>query len=271
MTPFPRGIRSHAELLEELFAGDGDDAPVWVLWFDGMRYDTFADMYDEYLDARIRPAWNHDVGYTGDWADCFLRRDFDRRMGFFSPVPLWGFEHADYDEREYFDIVPAPDAYDATPVADRLEALGYRPADSVDESGWCPHPRRTNAVVRDYLPDAGRDIEGGIIRYVAPHPPLVGLGELTDGRGKISAVKAALETGELTPGELGEAYRATARLAFDAATDLIPDLAGETVITADHGECLAEECCEQVFHARGHEKCACLTTVPWARVDGVRS
>lgn len=264
MSPYPRGTRPHAELLDAFFLGDG---PRWLLWMDGLRWDTFEAMYDGYVSGRIRPAWNHDLGYTADWCDRFLRRGFDRRMGFFSPVPLWEFEHADYDERDHFDVVPAPDAYDESGVADRLDALGYVAGDSDSSEGpaWVRRPLRTNAVVRDHLDD----LDGGIIRYLAPHPPLVGLGKTTSGRGKIDAVQEALATDVLTPENLADAYRATARLAFDAAVDLIPDLPGEVVITADHGECLADGECEQVFHARNHDPHDHLTTVPWARVDEV--
>lgn len=263
MSPFPQGTRPQAELLDKFFAGDG---PRWLLWADGLRWDTFEDLHDEYLSGRVRPAWNHDLGYTGDWADRFLRRDFDRTMGFFSSVPLWEFEHADYDEREYFGLVPAPDAYDDTLVADRLEALGYTArVDRPEDPPWQRRPLRTNAVVRDHL----ADLDGGVVRYIAPHPPLVGLDNTTSGRGKIDAVHEALATDVLTTENLREAYRATARVAFEAATDLIPDLSGEVVLTADHGECLSEGTCSQIFHARGHDTHDHLTTVPWARVDGV--
>lgn len=254
---------AHAQALHQFFAGDG---PRFLLWMDGMRHDVFEELHGDYVRGHLRLCWNGGFSYSGDWADRFLRRDFDRTMGFFSPVPLWGFDHADYDERDYFDVVPAPDAYDSATVADRLDALGYVAGaeTDTDRESWRQDPWRTNAVVRDHLDE----IDGGIIRYVAPHPPLVGLGELTSGRGKIDAVREALDSGALSTTELREAYRETARLALDAATDLIPDLPvdslAEVIITADHGEALDEDCCApQVFHARGHTKCGCITEVPW--------
>ena len=166
-----------SELLDDFFAGE---RPRWLLWMDGMRVDVFDDLCAEYVDGELTAANNGDLGYTGDWADEHLRRDLAPRMGFFSPVPLWGHEHADYDERNHFDVVPAPDAYDSSAVADRLDALGYTTNDVHREgTGWRRRPLRTNAVVMNYL----GDIDSGIIRYVAPHPPLVGLEKLTSGRG----------------------------------------------------------------------------------------
>lgn len=253
--------QSQGELLDEFFAGDGAR---FLLWFDGMRIDVFDDLSAEYVEGDLTPVDNGAIGYTADWCDEHLRRSFNRRMGFFSPAPIYAYEYTEYDEREYFDVVPAADAYGETAVADRLDALGYR-SDADGSADWRQQPRRTNAVVRDHL----ADLDGGIVRYIAPHPPLVGLEDVTSGRGKIDRVSDALETGELTTERLREAYTATARLAFDAAVDLIPDLPGEIAITADHGEALGQKCCESVFHSRTHNKCACLTVLPWFDVDEV--
>jgi hypothetical protein len=252
-------VADQERLLHDLLDANGE--PRWVLWLDGLRYDTAVDLYTEYVSGEIRPTWNHDVGYTGDWCEEFLTGEYPD-LGFFSPVPLWGYDDTDYDEREYFGVVPEPEAYADAPVKDRLGALGY-----LEQTGdrWTRHTAQVNEVVRNHL-DA---VTGGIVRYVQPHPPLDGLGEITSGRGRISRVHDAIENDdhELTRDELHDAYRRTAHAAFRGAADLIPDLTGDIVIIADHGECLYEDCCRQVFHARAHKRCHCLCVVPWIDVD----
>lgn len=238
-----------------LNGGQDENTPRWVIWFDGLRYDTAAALYGEYLTGEIRPVHNHDIGYTGDWATEFLTSDYPD-LGLFSPVPLWGFGAVEYDEREHFGFVPDPEEYDDASVEDRLAALGY-----LEQTGdrWTRHTSRINAVVREHV----AEVDGGVIRYVQPHPPLAGLEDLTAGSGKIGRVEEAIESGDLTVEELHDAYLKTARNAFRGAADLISDLPGEVVVTADHGEALYEGCCGEIFHARSNTKCDCLCVVPW--------
>jgi hypothetical protein len=236
----------------------------WILWFDGGRYDTFADMYDQYFEGELQAVWNGDYGYTGDWTEAHLSQNFDE-LGLFSPVPLRDFGATDYDGRDWFKVAPNYRDLSQDEVHKRLASLGYLEMDEDDEV-WKSHTDRVNKGARQYFDE----IEGGVIRYVKPHPPFEGLEILTSGSGKINRAKEALEEDEITPEELERAYEETYRLAFEGTLDIVPDLDGKVVITADHGECLYEEGCDQVFHARNLDPHKHLTVVPWFEVEEVK-
>jgi hypothetical protein len=117
-----------------------------------------------------------------------------------------------------------------------------------------------NRSVREH---AG-EIDGGVVRYIKPHPPLTGLESMTTGKGKAARVRSALDRGDLTYAELASAYIDTYREGLAAAADLVADLPGTVALTADHGTCLY---CGQLFHGRNFEKHDHLTTVPWLVVE----
>lgn len=249
-------------LLAEFLTRDG---PRWLLWCDGFRADTFEQLYEDYLTGNYQSVHNGGYGYTGDWTEQMLDGDYPE-LGFFSPVPLWGFEAADYDERDHFGFVPDPGEYDDSDIQDRLAALGYVDApEGVDDTTGRQPPEAINSVVREHMDS----IRGGVVRYVHPHPPLLGLEDLTSGTGKIDRVEDAIESGDVSHQDLRNAYRRTAEVALRGVQDLVPDLDGEIVVTADHGECLGDCSGPQIFHARAHDNHSHLCTVPWFRVDSI--
>lgn len=231
----------------------------WLIWLDGARYDHFTTLMSEYVTGTLTPVWNKDNTYTGDWAETMLTHDFDN-AGLFSSVRLSEFRDAEYDESNWFDVIPEYGDYHDVSVQDRLEALGYR-----EQSGEIEmvSDQIVNEMVRDHIDE----VDNGVIRYVGPHPPYTMLEELTSGRGKISRVERAIDNGEITRAELSNAYTAEFMQSLHAAADIIPELDGNVVITADHGECLYN--CGQVFHARGHDPHNHLTIVPWCEVRRV--
>jgi len=251
----PAGVQRQSALLDSLFAES--DEPVWLFWFDGGRLDYFRELADEYLTGELRPVWNGGIGYSGTWAETHLRREMDD-YGLFSVSPVRSLQ-TDYDGRDYFHVAPEIDI--GASVDERLAALGYKEqkADSVVNIS----PGACNQSVREYMDQ----IDGGIIRYLKPHPPFDGMADLTAGSQKTRNTWYALWSGELSEDEFRDGYVRTYRQAFRAACEVIPELDGKVVITADHGECLGD--CGQLYHSQSHEKHEHLCTVPWFEVDDV--
>lgn len=251
----PCHLPDQRTLIHRLFDhdGNGEPEPVWMFFFDAGRFDMFDQLVGDYFEGDLRRCWNGGVGYTGDWADRNLRFDFGDR-GLFTQMPLRHLQGVDYDGRDNFAI--APDISHEQTVGQRLAALGYTSGD-LDEC-WDISPYHVNAAVRD------SDVAGGVVRYLKPHPPFVGMQELTSESTKTAETQAALDAGDITYQELTDAYRSTYRIAFEAAADLVPQLDGRVILTADHGTCLT---CGQLFHGRHLEKHDHLTHVPWFEVD----
>lgn len=251
----PNGVPLQSDLLTDALGGD---EPTWLFWFDGGRVDGFRELAPEYVTGDLQTCWNGGIGYSGDWADRHLRRDLGD-YGLFSVAPVRSLQGTDYDGRDYFHCAPEIDTGDS--VHDRLAALGYREqkGDRVVEIA----PGHCNRTVREHIDD----IEGGIVRYLKPHPPFEGVEGISSGSGKTRATWHALWSGEITQDELRERYMATYRQAFEAAVELIPDLDGDVYITADHGECLGD--CGQLYHSSQHATHRHLCEVPWFEVDGL--
>lgn len=255
ITSAPDGCLSQNTLLDQALAGESN---VWIFWFDGGRVDYFKELYPEYLSGELQACWNGGIGYSGDWADRHLRRDMNGK-GLFSVAPVRSLSGTDYDGREYFDVAPEIDTGDS--VQERLAALGYREkkADHVVNIS----PGHCNRSVREHL----SYLDGGIIRYLKPHPPFEGMEDMSSGSQKTRNTWYALWSGETSHREIEQAYIETYRQAFEAACEIIPELDGQIIITADHGECLGD--CGQLYHGRGHDTHEHLCKVPWFTVDGL--
>lgn len=233
---------------------DALDRGAWVILLDAGRYDMFDQLVCDYFEGDLRRVWNGGIGYTGDW---FVRNAAGEYSGcgLFSWVPLRE-QQIEYDGRLHFDV--APEIEQESDVETRLAALGYTEGD-IDE-GYTEAPARVNQAVRDECDD----LDGGIVRYIKPHPPFEGLEEITSESTKTEETEAALADGRVTNAELVDAYRETYRTGFEYARDLVGDLDGEVILTADHGTCLT---CGQLFHGRYHDKHDHLTIVPWFEVS----
>jgi len=251
----PTHIPDQRDLIRDAF---DTDSPVWIFVFDAGRYDIFDQLAWDYVDGQLQRAWNGGVGYTGDWAVRNLTGEFGDR-GLFSYVPLRGFGAADYDGREHFAV--APEVNHEFTVQERLAELGYRQRTTDEQIEISP--QAVNAAVRDRR----GGLNGGLIRYLKPHPPFEGLEDLTSERSKTLETQQALDTGTLTYDELTAAYIDTYHTAFQHAVELIPELPGRIILTADHGTCLT---CGQLFHGRRLDKHDHLTIVPWMEVSGLR-
>lgn len=250
----PAHIPIQDDLIADLFDTDEE---VWMFFFDAGRYDIFEQLVDDYLEGDLQRCYNGGVAYTGDWTVRHLSRDFGNRA-LFSWVPLRGFGAADYDGRNWFS--EAPDIQADIQIQEQLAALGY--AERETDEDIHISPSKVNESVRNHK----EDLNGGVVRYLKPHPPFDGLPELTSESTKTAKTRAALEAGELSYEDLTQAYIDTYRIAFEHAVEIIPELEGRVVITADHGTCLS---CGQLFHGRRLEMHDHLTIVPWFEVEGV--
>lgn len=248
----PRHIPDQYDYIQQALTGDD---PAWVLLLDAGRYDIFDQLVWDYFDGNLTRVYNGGVGYTGDWFERNARRQYPH-AGLFSYLPL-RFQRGDYDGSEHF--ATAPDIGSTAEVKDRLANLGYM------EKGSDTHPKITSpSDVNRAALESG--VSGGIVRYLKPHPPFVGMENLTSGSGKMRHTKTALANGEISHGELTGAYIETYKLGLEAAQDFTNQVSGPVYLTADHGECLT---CGQLFHGRKHEQHDHLTIVPWFEVDQV--
>ncbi|WP_152415784.1 hypothetical protein [Halovivax asiaticus] len=232
------------------------DEPTWVILLDAGRFDMFDQLVGQYFNGKLRRVWNGGVGYTGDWFARNANGSYPDR-GLFSWLPLRD-QQGEYDGRDHFEIAPEIDR--EMGVGSRLAALGYTDGD-IDE-GFSEAPGRVNRTVRDRC----EQLQGGIIRYIKPHPPFDGLEDLTSESTKTKKTEQALDSDRLTYAELVQAYRETYRTGFEYAKEIVGDLEGNIILTADHGTCLT---CDQLYHGRHHDKHDHLTIVPWFEVSGL--
>lgn len=248
----PRHLPDQRGLIQELFY---EPEPVWLLVLDAGRYDFFDQLVDEYFEGDLRRCWNGGVGYTGDWFERNLSETYPE-YGLYSWLPLRE-QQGPYDGRDHFTHVPDIGSIDD--VEARLAALGYHDGEIADDCQ--DEPAAVNRAVRD-RPD---HVAGGVVRYLKPHPPFDGLESYTSTASKTERTQRALDDGVINDTNLTAAYEITYRTGFEHARELVPNLEGRVVITADHGTCLT---CGQLFHGRHHEKHDHLTIVPWFEVTG---
>lgn len=250
----PAHIPDQRDLIHNWF---DTDKKRWLIFFDAARYDIFEQLVWDYFDGNLSRSWNGGVGYTGDWAKRNLEYGFGNR-GVYTDLPFRELQHVDYDEREWFSH--APDLREGVSVEARLAHLGYMERENAPDITIS-----TNRINQAVL-DSKDGLDGGVIRYLKPHPPFNGLRDLTSQSTKTAKTKHALKEGELSIESLTQAYIDTFRDGLEAAVNLVPELDGRVILTSDHGTCLS---CGQVFHGRHYEMHDHLTIVPWFEVDRV--
>ncbi|WP_336342590.1 hypothetical protein [Halalkalicoccus ordinarius] len=271
----------------------------YCLVLDACRYDVFEDVYDEYLDGTLEkrrsngsstPEWayrtftgNHDIAY-------FSGNPFINSLG----IPLnelkWG-ASCDY---EWTAIDHLSDVIDVWKHG-WDEELGTVPPASL-ESSLRDHSDAVDRAERTVLhfmqPHApylsrgqGRKLEqirSGIRRQGesdGASSPL--LAPVTDAiRPRIERVlersELAMKAGlwlELDPRRLVrdgtretvmKYYEENLRIVLEAAADLIEELDGRVVVTADHGEAFGEQ---GVWEHHIETPIPPLVEVPWLEVD----
>lgn len=231
---------SQKELLEET---DWD----WILMLDAARYDYFEAAHADYLHGDLSQADNGGIGFTETWFRTMFPKYYDAWC--FNPQPIYSFEGGEgYDERDHFAKVPSWGRY---PWKEDLAT--------------CP-PSAVNDVVREseVFPH-----ERGMIRYLQPHPPFRQMVEETKGRGnRHRTLAAAVARGDIDLEDVHEAYRDNLEWGLEAVADLVSDLEGSVVVTADHGEFLGED--GNWFHSGALGEEEIMRTVPWLETKGGR-
>jgi len=106
-----------------------------------------------------------------------------------------------------------------------------------------------------------------IVHYIQPHHPFIGpTGECYFQTDSASLPEVVREEPNATRELVERAYRENVDRAVDAVADLLPNLRGKTVVTADHGEMLGERHEYIPIREYGHPAgiwSDLLTTVPW--------
>lgn len=114
------------------------------------------------------------------------------------------------------------------------------PDDAYDPDADTPKPE----VVSNYAAAVASEFPTKrlVVHYDQPRYPYLG----SDGRSTVPPVADSLRDaidardGETTVADVRRAYRENLELVLDAVEDLLPELVGKTVVTADHGTMLGE-------------------------------
>lgn len=132
-----------------------------------------------------------------------------------------------------------------------------------DEYGnWSVLPGKVSDAARDAAeryPDKRL-----IVHYMQPHHPFLGpTGREFD---YAKGLAPTIEQNDVSRETVFKAYRENLELALDSISDLLPELVGKTVVTADHGELLGERQYPIPIRDYNHPKGVYveeLVKVPW--------
>jgi hypothetical protein len=270
----------------------------YCLVLDSCRYDVFSEVYEEYLDGDLEKRRSKGSS-TPEWA--YRTLNDERDMAYFSGNPFinslgiplnelkWGascdYEWAAVDHiAEVFDVWQ--DGWD--------DSLGTVPPDSIAEAYYDNqdaierHDRTVLHYMQPHAPYLGRgdgkkltkirdgikhqgesDGDGSVLSAVGDRVrPAVE--SLLDGNSL--AMKAGLML-ELDAAEvLSDGTRETAmeyheenlRIALESIVDLVDDLDGDIVVTADHGEAFGEQ---GVWEHHVETHIPPLVEVPWLELS----
>ncbi|QSX00389.1 hypothetical protein [Haloterrigena alkaliphila] len=274
----------------------------YCLVLDACRYDVFRDVYDEYLDGSLEkrrsigsstPEWayrtftgDHDIAY-------FSGNPFINDLG----IPLnelkWG-ASCDYEWTASDHISDVFDVWKTGWDDD----LGTVPPESLAEAfrEQSATVERADRTVLHYMqPHAPylsrgkgqklKQIQKGIRRQEESEKAADGGGGALSSLGdtirpkveqRLEGSELAQKAGlwlELDPADLVrngtreaalELYEENLRIALEAVADLIPELDGKVVVTADHGEAFGEE---GVWEHHIETHIPPLVEVPWLEVE----
>ncbi|MFC6718487.1 hypothetical protein ACFQGT_00800 [Natrialbaceae archaeon GCM10025810] len=268
----------------------------YCLVLDACRYDVFSDVYDEYLDGTLEkrrsvgsstPEWayrtftgEHDIAY-------FSGNPFINDLG----IPLnelkWG-ASCDYEWSASDHISDVHDVWKFGWDDD----LGTVPPESLEEAFYDHQGavERAERTVLHYMqPHAPYLSRGKGQKLKQIQKGIREQGEGADGgalasigdsiRPKVESalegVELAQKAGlwlELDPTDLVKngtreaalaLYEENLRIALEAVADLVPELDGRVVVTADHGEAFGEE---GVWEHHIETHIPPLVEVPWLEV-----
>ena len=249
----------------------------YCLVLDACRYDVFEDVYDEYLDGDLEKRWS--VGSsTPEWAYRTLTGEHD--FAYFSGNPFinslgiplnelkWG-ASCDYEWTATDHLGTVVDVWQEG----WDDSLGTVPPDSLTESfhdhaeAVERHERTVLHYMQPHAPFLGRG-DGKKLTTIRKGIKKQGDDDAEDSGGLLSPigerlrpkVESALEGSSLamkagmmleldTASILTDGTRDTVmqyheenlRIALESVTELVEELDGDVVVTADHGEAFGEQ------------------------------
>lgn len=204
-----------------------------IIIFDAGRYDIFKELYSQHIKGRLRKVWNGDVGTTHEWMKRTFKKEY-RDVSYYVSAPQIGLvvEKLEYRYPTWFGFINGH----------RLIKFDER------------KPYRVPFLVNERV-KKDKMRKRSIIHYMAPHSPY-----LNQNNELVNITGVSLQ-------ELRLSYIRKYKVAFIAATDIIPYLGDRIIITSDHGECLGD--CDYRFHSNSvlHDH---IIEVPWFEVSGIR-
>ena len=273
----------------------------YCLVLDACRYDVFSDIYDEYLDGTLEK--RRSLGSsTPEWAYRTLTDDHD--IAYFSGNPFinslgiplnelkWG-ASCDYEWTATDHLTEVVDVWKEGWDDD----LATVPPDNMAEVLWdhSDLDAQTDRTVLHYMqPHAPylsrgkgqklKQIQKGIKRQGESETANDGGGALatlsdsirTKVEDTLDGLEIAQKAGlwlELDPTDLVrngtresamELYEENLRIAMESVAELVEDLDGDVVVTADHGEAFGEE---GVWEHHIETHIPALMEVPWLEVE----
>jgi len=235
-------VSEHRSQKEHIANVDWD----WLVVCSGGRYDILRELFGQHFTIETTPVRVHNnrVVSISDWMGTMFPRTYE---GLFvhGGQPVHSMQGGGWDERDHFETVPS-----------------YTEFDWDAEYNTC-RPGRVNDIVREYLPAHDR----GVVRFLQPRPPFRQLSvPAQDRTARIQRIANAVRANELSLEAVMAAYRDSYEWVLaEGITDLLPDLDGTIIVTADHGECLGD--CGQWFHGYGYDPHHHLVTVPWVVIQ----
>jgi hypothetical protein len=221
----------------DLFAEDWDN----MLVLDACRYDVFAEEAD--LDGRLESRVSRG-SMTREWV------------------------RANFADRRLLDLVYVTANGNYAHVKDEIDATVHEEVPLWhDEHRTGPddtitRPEVVAEAAREYA--ASHPHKRLLVHFVQPHTPYLGsTGERFDPRVPLGDIPRRYDVSDEV---IERAYRENLSLVLEEVTDLLDDLPGKTVVTADHGELLGERLAPLPVRDYGHPDGIYrpeLVTVPW--------
>ena len=183
---------------------------------------------------------------------------------------------ANFSNKELFDTVYVSANPWYVRLKDKLntevhEFINVRGKEDTDEDDGIDELTISPSAVTEAAIDAAKAYPKKrlLIHYIQPHTPYIGPTGRTEfevTRGMWNQVKKSGISDET----LKQAYRENLELALDSVRELLPELPGKTVVTADHGEYLGERSNPLPVKTYGHFRglyTPPLVNVPWHVFD----
>lgn len=173
------------------------------------------------------------------------------------------------DQKVFHNIITAFDQWD-----DEIRTIPPEAVTEVASEAASQYPRKRVVVHymqphAPYIGEFGQSLYGNDgargIQYVRSHDGKENIGEAPSG-GVQLLEEVSDPDSELTEEDIVTAYQENLEIVMQSVSDLLPELAGKTVITSDHGELLGEQLLPFGKQLYGHPRFAFaegLRTVPW--------